>query len=120
MLKLYLYTDGKTYESKIKGDNKMRTRAMILLVAAMMISATTSVYAADSMKHDMQRDLHERMGMSANEEKLALPTPQTTKESYMKHDMQWDLHVNMGMAENDAKTSVTKFEAPTDPSIYRP
>lgn len=98
----------------------MKTRAMVLLAAAIMISATTSVYAADSTKHDMQRDLHERMGMSADEEKLVLPTPQTTIESYMKHDMQWDLHVNMGMAENDAKKPVTKFESPKDPSIYRP
>ncbi len=98
----------------------MRTRAMVLLAAAMMISATTSVYAAYSMKHDMQRHLHERIGMSADEEKHVLPTLQTTRESYIKHDMQWDLHVNLGMAENDARKSVTKFESPKDSSIYRP
>jgi hypothetical protein len=93
---------------------------MVLLAAAMMISATTSVFAADSMKHDMQRDLHVRMGMAENEVKDVQPSQAAITVSYMKHDMQRDLHVNMGMAENDAKKPVTKFESPKDPSIYRP
>jgi hypothetical protein len=93
---------------------------MALLTAAMMISTATAVPAAESMKHDMQKDLHEKMGMGVNEEKQAQPAQKSTTVPYMKHDMQRDLHVNLGMGANDPKESVTKFESPTDPNVYKP
>lgn len=98
----------------------MRTRAMVILTAAVLISATSSVLAADSMKHDMQRDLHVRMGMASDEPKYVQPVQQKITVAYMKHDMQHDLHVNSGMAVNDPEESVTKFASPTDPNIYKP
>lgn len=98
----------------------MRTRTMAILAVAVLISATSSVFAADSMKHDMQRDLHERMGMTADEHKDVQPVKQTITVAYMKHDMQHDLHVNTGMAITDPKESVTKFASPTDPNVYNP
>jgi hypothetical protein len=98
----------------------MRTRTMVLLAAVMVISATTSVFAADSMKHDMQRDLHVRMGMAATEDANVQPTQQKTTITYMNHDMQTDLHVNMGMAATDGvKESVTQFKSSTNESDYR-
>lgn len=98
----------------------MRTRAMVLLAAVMMISVTTSAFAAESMKHDMQRDLHERMGMNEDEPKDVQPVQQKVTVQYMKHDMQHDLHVNTGMAVNDPRESVTTFVSPTDPNVYKP
>lgn len=98
----------------------MRTRAMVILAVAGLISATTSVFAAESMKHDMQRDLHERMGMTADEPKEVRPVQQTITVAYMKHDMQLDLHVNTGMVLNDPKETVTTFASPTDPNVYKP
>ena len=98
----------------------MRTRAMVLLTSVMMISATTSVFAADSMKHDMQRDLHVRMGMAATEDANVQPTLQQKTATYMNHDMQRDLHVKMGMAATDSvKESVTQFKSSTNESDYR-
>ena len=97
----------------------MRTKAMVLLAAVMMISATTSAFAADSMKHDMQRDLHVRLGMAADEEMPTQSNKQTTT-TYMMHDMQRDLHVRLGMAEtDDVQSSTTQFKSSTNEDDQR-
>lgn len=97
----------------------MRTRAMVLLAAVMMISATTSVFAAESMKHDMQRDLHEKMGMAATEDAKVQPTQRQKTTTYMNHDMQRELHVNMEMAATDGVKESTQFKSSTNESDYR-
>jgi hypothetical protein len=91
---------------------------MVLLASVMMISAATSVFAADSMTHDMQRDLHVRMGMAAHEDANVQATQHKTS-SFMKHDMQRDLHVNMGMAATDGTKDSTQFKSTTNENDYR-
>lgn len=98
----------------------MRTRAILLVAAFMMSSAAATVFAADSMKHDMQRDLHVRLGMDAGEEKTTAPA-EFKKVTFMKHDMQSDLHERLAMTADDSKQNpATVYHSPADPSIYKP
>ena len=98
----------------------MKTRAIVLAAAFMMSSAAATVFAADSMKHDMQRDLHVRLGMAALEEKVVAPAESKTV-TFISHDMQSDLHETLGMTANDSKQNTTTiYNAPTDPNVYRP
>lgn len=120
LLNYYFMTDGKMSESNSKGDSKMRTRALVLVAAFMTASAAATVFAADSMKHDMQRDLHVRMGMAAGEEKTVAPVG-TKTVTIIKHDMQSDLHAKLGMTADDStQNATTVYNAPTDAGVYRP
>lgn len=98
----------------------MRTKAMALVAAVMMISATTPVFAADTMKHDMQRDVHVRMGMAVHEDAKIQSSVATTTTPVMKHDMQRDTHVAMGMAAKEGvNESVTQFTSSITKSDQR-
>ncbi|NJD90774.1 MAG: hypothetical protein FIA91_04535 [Geobacter sp.] len=97
----------------------MKTRSIVLVAAFMMASAAASAFAADGMKHDMQSDLHVRMGMAAQEEKTLAPG-ESKAVTHIRHDMQSDLHERLGMAADDSRQNATVYNGPSDPSVYRP
>jgi uncharacterized cupredoxin-like copper-binding protein len=93
---------------------------MALVAAVMMISATTPVFAAESMKHDMQRDVHVKMGMAVHEDAKVQSTGTKTTTPDMKHDMQRDVHVALGMAAKEGvNESVTQFTSSINESDQR-